>query len=207
MHKQSIIRRIIAGKMTKDEAAAELEWRDSSSVDNLLQPDTMKRVLSYQGDVTRMRLRDGHHLQVERALADWIDKTMILFAQTKIGVSMAVIQAKAQKHSDHNFTANTSWFTRFCSRFDFVKIVLSGEAGDVDLTKCKSELEGLRAKLASYKADNIFNLDETGLFYRALPNSLYARSRVIKCKDVRGTKSMLAKDRLTLVLCANATGK
>ena len=49
-------------------------------------------------------------------------------------------------------------------------------------------------------------MDETGLLYRALPTmrdiSLEEGSR----KNIRGTKVLRAKDRVTLVLCVNATG-
>ena len=61
---------------------------------------------------------------------------------------MAIIQTKAtelaKRYSDRKFTANTGWFTRFCARFDFVNVGLAGEAGDVDVTKCKAELKDIR---------------------------------------------------------------
>ncbi|EFX67751.1 hypothetical protein DAPPUDRAFT_63746, partial [Daphnia pulex] len=52
----------------------------------------------------------------------------------------------------------------------------------------------------------IFNMDETGLFFRALPTRTYVCREEGQRKTVRGTKALRAKDRLTLVLCANATG-
>jgi hypothetical protein len=67
------------------------------------------------------------------------------------------------------------------------------------------EIQQLRELIKKYNLDNVYNMDETGLFYRQLPN----RSSVRKNKaarSARGTKSMKAKDRVTLYITTNATG-
>ena len=166
---------------------------------------------TYDGDATRRRMRAGNYEPLEDELMKWIDTSTLLFHQMNAGVSMPLIQSKAtelNKTKFHypQFTACNGWFSRFCSRYDLRRVILRGEAGDVDLSIHQNDLIDLRVKLSSYKPDHIFNMDETGLFFRALPNSLYARSRVVTAKNVRGSKKMVAKDRLTLVVCANASG-
>ena len=64
--------------------------------------------------------------------------------------------------------------------------------------KEKLELEG-------YKLEIIFNMDETGLFLRAMPVRTYLAT-VENRKTVRGTKALKAKDRVTLIICVNASG-
>ena len=49
-------------------------------------------------------------------------------------------------------------------------------------------------------------MDETGLLYRALPTMRYISLEEGSRKNIRGTKVLRAKDRVTLVLCVNATG-
>jgi hypothetical protein len=49
-------------------------------------------------------------------------------------------------------------------------------------------------------------MDETGLLYRAMPTRSYVSRDEGPRKTIRGTKALRAKDRLTLVLCVNATG-
>jgi hypothetical protein len=49
-------------------------------------------------------------------------------------------------------------------------------------------------------------MDETGLLYRALPTRSYISLEEGSRKNIRGTKVLRAKDRVTLVLCVNATG-
>ena len=61
----------------------------------------------------------------------------------------------------------------------------------------------LQSQVVNPKA--IFNADETGLFYRCMPNYIYAVNiSPSDKKDLRGFKYMASKDRITLMVCANA---
>lgn len=60
--------------------------------------------------------------------------------------------------------------------------------------------------IGGYTPENVFNMDETGLFYCVLPARSYELEGGDSRQSGRGTKSMRAKDRVTLVLCLNATG-
>jgi DDE superfamily endonuclease len=82
---------------------------------------------------------------------------------------------------------------------------LHGEAGDVQQDEVEPKMEQLRQQLESYYPENIYNMDETGLNFRALPNRTYLATGENR-RDIRGSKAFAAKDRLTLVLCVNATG-
>ena len=58
--------------------------------------------------------------------------------------------------------------------------------------------EALREALKDYKLEFIYNMDETGLFYRMVPNrSLASVQRCGVKKD---------KERVTVALCSNANG-
>lgn len=56
-----------------------------------------------------------------------------------------------------------------------------------------------------YELANIFNVDETEIFYRLPPNRIYLSTTENK-KTARGTKAMKAKDRVSVYICTNATG-
>jgi len=99
------------------------------------------------------------------------------------------------------------WFSRWRNRFSVGKSVrLHGEASDVDINAAEKPMNDLREKLRDFKPENIFNMDETGLFFRALPNRSYVLNDVDSRQFRRGSKSLTAKDRVTLVLCVNSTG-
>ena len=54
------------------------------------------------------------------------------------------------------------------------------------------------------KPENIFNIDETGYFYKVLPNKGYVQEGKGKC--VRGTKNTKFKNRVTMYVCTNEKG-
>jgi len=65
-------------------------------------------------------------------------------------------------------------------------------------------MEQLRQKIATYPPENVFNMDETGLNFKILPNRSYVKEE--DCKTARGTKLMKAKDRVTIFVTTNADG-
>ena len=81
-------------------------------------------------------------------------------------------------------------------------VVLSGEAADVDPTVAVSDWsEHLKTICQGYALKDIFNADETGLFYRALP----IRSMAIKGVKTSGGKK--SKERITVLLACSAIGE
>ena len=53
--------------------------------------------------------------------------------------------------------------------------------------------------------DTIYNIDETGLFFKLFPKQSYVLESE-SGKKLRGVTGMGAKDRFTLFVCTNATG-
>jgi hypothetical protein len=76
-----------------------------------------------------------------------------------------------------------------------------GEGAEVDKNdpELLSTLEELYSIIAPYDLENVYNMDETGLFFRysiLMPNE--------DISSTRGKKK--AKDRVSLIVCANASG-
>jgi len=63
---------------------------------------------------------------------------------------------------------------QFKKRIGIHKIILHGEANSASLTDLADERLKLQRILASYDPENIYNADETGLFYRMEPNQTLA---------------------------------
>lgn len=115
-------------------------------------------------------------------------------------------RTEAMLRGIENFKASDGWFRNWKRRFNIgCHIRLYGEAGDVNPFTAEPLMQELRDKLEDYDVENVFNMDETGLFYRALPTKTYLSNEESR-SIVRGTKELTAKDRVTLVLCVNATG-
>lgn len=141
----------------------------------------------------------------------------------KMPITGQVIQAAARRECDkllqsteislptkelavlETFKASRNWCGSFVKRNGMRSIRLHGEAGSVDPVAIEARMAELRTELRPYRPANIFNCDETGLFFKLLPKRTYLERGESK-KLTRGTKDMKAKDRLTLLVCTNAIG-
>jgi hypothetical protein len=121
-------------------------------------------------NTSRKRARLGKYHDLELKVLEWVDKSLAMLKQTKIGVSMNMILVKAAElavaHRVSTFKANKSWFCRFVKRHNLKRVRMHGEALDVDLDSFQDEIADLKSTLSQYDPSFIFNMDETGLFYR-----------------------------------------
>ena len=75
---------------------------------------------------------------------------------------------------------------------------MHGEAASAPLQDLDAMREDLRQTLRNYNPEDIFNCDETGLFWKMKPN------HTISNGPVSGTKQ--SKDHVTVLLTCNTTG-
>ena len=108
--------------------------------------------------------------------------------------------AKALNVAPSEFKASNGWLDRFKNRNGIKARSTSGEAGDVSQTTVDSWKERLPDTLQGWEPENIWNMGETGQFFRALPNKSPADSSRT-CTG--GEKS---KERQTCAFFVNAKG-
>ena len=101
----------------------------------------------------------------------------------------------------NNFKASNGWLDLWKKRYDIRKIKICGESADVSGETVESWRERMPEILQGYSAENIWNLDETGCFWRALPEHGFGKKGSL-CKG--GKK---AKQRFTITFIANAAGE
>ena len=64
-------------------------------------------------------------------------------------------------------------------RYNIKQFKISGESADVDIVVVEDFQERLPDLISQFKPEDVFNCDETGLFYRALPDkTLEERSKM-----------------------------
>ena len=97
-----------------------------------------------------------------------------------------------------DFIFSHNWLLRFKRKRDIGKELIHGEAGDANEAGIEMCREFLPRILARFRIKDIYNLDETGLFYRRLP------TRSLMRKKRKGNK--LNKIRCTVNVIANAPG-
>ena len=110
-------------------------------------------------------------------------------------------QAKiiAPQRKIDNFSASNGWVSRFKDRHGLVFKKLVGQSVEVRVESTDAWLESLPSLLRGYKPGDVYNADETGLFFNVLPD----RTLAYKGEFFHGGKH--SKNRLT-VLCVNSDG-
>ena len=74
-------------------------------------------------------------------------------------------------------------------------LTISGEAAAVSDETVEAWLERLNVLLKGYKPENMWNMDETGCFYRALPEKTLAERN----RECRGGKKIEGEDYSCLI--------
>lgn len=106
----------------------------------------------------------------------------------------------AEQLSVSNFKASNGRLDRWKKRHNIRQVKVSGESGEVSGVTVDAWLERIPELVSEYATEDIWNLDETGVFWRALPEQGFGQ----KGKECRGGKK--AKQRVTVALIANACG-
>ena len=100
-----------------------------------------------------------------------------------------------------NFKGSRGWLDKWKKCFNIKELKICGESGDVEGETVESWKECLPEIVQGYEKDDIWNMDETGLFWRALPDKGFGQ----KSKQCKGGKK--TKQRLTIAFFVTATGR
>ena len=188
------------GKKKKD-IASEAGIPPSTLSTILKNRDVLKAIHTF-GSSTKKRNRDPSRLDVDAALFQWFTAAR---AQS-VPISGEVLKAKAEElalelDSTESWNCSDGWLSCWKNRHNITYKTVSGKNAAVDQEICddwkKTILEPL---LDRYNLNDIFNADETGLFWRLLPDKTHA----VRGETCSGGKK--SKERITLLVCANMSG-
>lgn len=141
--------------------------------------------------------------EVAAALHLWLrENTEHLEVLTKFRLRKKAIELA--KEMGHTFIPSNSWLDRFKHRHGL------NFMGKRDIKMTTSNLKKLTSHdfrshflfevLQRFDCANIFNLDETGIYYRGLPNKGYS------CNADNSRENAKLLDKCTLMVCANMNG-
>lgn len=131
-------------------------------------------------------------------------KEFILIYQDKAILSEAMLIEKAKQLADGlevpdgTLEFSAGWLQKFKKRNGIHQQKLHGEASSADMEAINDALPLLKNICENYPLERIYNMDETGLFYRLEPDRTLATHRLFGRKK--------NKERLSIALCANADG-
>lgn len=160
---------------------------------------------TFIGPGKRKTVRPSEYPKMENALYRWFLK----MRDKKIPVSGLMLKEKAKdlhnkiKENCLEFNASDGWLQNFKKRHGVRLLQISGEKlssqpqlVDPFKMKLKTKIEEL-----GLVNDQLYNADESGLFWKLLPQKTYVSSLE---KTAPGAKT--EKQRVTFLCCANAAG-
>lgn len=138
-------------------------------------------------------------------LDDVTMKWMTAIRQKNLPISGPLLQQKAKEfalalgHTD--FAASNGWLHKFKKRHNIMGKVVCGEGGDANMETSDNWINTVLPSLVKdYDLNDVFNADETGLFFKCLP------SRTLAFKNEKCVGGEKSKERITVMLGSNFTG-
>lgn len=146
------------------------------------------------------RMRTTKHEDLDQALLKWFKEQR----SSDTPLSGHIMLTKAQQLAELmnlDFECSSGWIDRFKKRHNIVFGKICGEAKEVNQSVPREWIATEWPKIIDeYGSENIFNGDETGLFYKLAPQN------TLKFKGEKCIGGKLSKERITVFVCANMTG-
>lgn len=147
--------------------------------------------------------------KIRRCEKNDLDEALITWFKVKrsenIPINGPILKIQADKLADQlgykGFICSDGWLNRFKNRHQIVFGKIVGEEGSVNKSDVSNWLQEEWPLIKSgYQPDDIFNADETALFYKLTPDKTF------KFKGEKCVGGKHSKVRLTVLLCSNMTG-
>ncbi|CAF1308443.1 unnamed protein product [Didymodactylos carnosus] len=100
-----------------------------------------------------------------------------------------------------SFKASNGWLEKFRTRHNISHRIISGESSSVDVITVDDWIQRIPKIIDGHDLKDIFNCDETGLFFKAMPD----KSLTLNKEECKGGKKL--KERYTILLYVNSTGE
>jgi Tc5 transposase DNA-binding domain len=146
-------------------------------------PDKFLNIVPEDLDIRRVRILKSS--AVEEAVVIWV----LQMQHTKRPINGPLIVEKAKQFAaalgkQDILEFSNGWLFAFCKRNGFRQFKIHGESGDVDMTGFEKRIARLKAKIKEYDLRDIYNMDETALFYNMCPDKTIARQQIEGSKKV-----------------------
>ena len=126
--------------------------------------------------------------------------SLTFYVNRRVNISGPLIQEQtlnfAAKQGNTSFKASKGWLESFIKRHNISFGSTSGERGYVKQSTISEWTEKIPTLCSNYKPENIFNMDETGIFFRDSGRKTYR----LKGDDCAGGKKIQGANNSGFVL-------
>src|SRR6266480_2128698 len=142
---------------------------------------------------TLSNLQTSHTFRQRLVLFPEVDKALQIWTSQAVAAGLPltdmILQQKGLEFSrmlniEDQLKCANGWVYRFKQRNGLQKVNFSGEANSAPLESLPEERTRLRAILSKYNENDIYNADETGLFFRMEQNQTLSTGAVAGHKKV-----------------------
>ncbi|XP_060597343.1 tigger transposable element-derived protein 6-like [Ruditapes philippinarum] len=168
----------------------------------LKKKETYKKHWECNASPSKMRI--GYDAKYER-LNDLVWQWFCVVRAKNMPLSGPIIKEKALQFAQElgitEYKASNGWLDKWKERHSIKEFKVSGESAGVDTDVVKNFKSQIPEIIGDYSLDDVFNCDETGLYFRALPDKMLS----VKGTASKGTK--VSKDRITVMFACSASGE
>lgn len=169
---------------------------------------TIYRIRSNQSQIveaakthhSQKRVRLQRYDEIDKYLIEWFEQARARNLIISDGILQAQALSFGRRMNATDFKASSSWIRGFKKRHGIRSLSLQGEAGSVDHATVENYREMFKDLAKGYEAHNIFNLDETALFFKLLPNKTL-------CQQAKASGTKTTKERVSVAFCVSSTGE
>ncbi|GET50687.1 CENP-B homolog protein 2-like [Rhizophagus irregularis DAOM 181602=DAOM 197198] len=149
-------------------------------------------------NANNFREKSSVYPQLEEVMSIWVDQQI----SRNLTINGPIIQQKAVECANlldiTNFSASAGWLSNFKQRNNLHTYKKKGEAGSAPIDELPQMRAELREILQAYELKDIWNCDETALFWRLEPSKTIAHDPVLGKKR--------PKERVSILATCNASG-
>ena len=153
---------------------------------------------------SKKRNRHGKYRKINEILFEWYKRccaSNIYPNGAMLKEEAIAIKDQLRNNDFDDFSASDGWLDCWKTTYSVKERRIVGEAGDVSTETITSWMERISELIEGYSLENIWNMDESGCFFKALPD----KGLVEKGKQAKGGKK--SKQRLTVAFFVNAAGE
>ena len=153
----------------------------------------------------RKRFRTSFYPELDRDLYAWFLQMRSRNIELSGDLILQQASRMAAEKQIQNFSASQGFLGRFKQRYNINFRKLYGAAGSVNTDVVSGWMERLPSILGNYEPKDIFNWDETGLFYTQSHNASFITSAENENRNLRGRNQR--KQRITVLVMASMAGE
>ena len=152
-----------------------------------------------QGNTKGKRQRTTKNDDVDKSLLIWF--TQVRHTNTPVDGNLLLEKANELANKSNTENVSATWIERWKRRHNISQTSIVGEAASVPLDVVNQWREQVLPDLLKHhKPSDVYNMDETGLFFRLTTN------KTLNFKGKKCTGGKQSKERITVALTANMDG-